>query len=104
MGDLTPVMPFHDVKSFPWLAELRAQWKSIRKELKNNLDSKLWTDGAFKAANEAYGKDWKIMGVLTEDKWQDEERFKVTTSTLKKLQGVHLSEAFFAKMPPHSTI
>ncbi|CAJ1407378.1 unnamed protein product [Effrenium voratum] len=77
--DLAPVTPFHDVQDHPWCAELQKHWKSIKQELRKNLDESLWTAGAYQASNEAYGKDWKIMGVLTEDKWQDERRFKVTT-------------------------
>lgn len=102
--NLTPVAPFHDVKDHPWCAELQKHWKGIRQELKRNLDESLWTAGAYQKSNEAYGKDWKIMGVLTEDSWQDEKRFKVTTGALKELKGIKPFEAFFAKMPPRTKI
>jgi len=102
--NLTPVTPFHDVKDHPWCAQLQKHWKGIRQELKKNLDDSLWTAGAYQKSNEAYGKDWKIMGVLTEDAWQDERRFKVTTGALKELPGIKPFEAFFAKMPPRTKI
>jgi len=101
---LRPVLPFHRTQDYPWCAELRCQWKAIRKELRGCLEESLWTAGAYETSNEAYGKDWKIMGVLTEDKWQDESRFKVTTAAMRSLKGVKLFEVFFAKMPPHTKI
>jgi len=104
IAGLSPVRPFHSTKDRSWCAELRTSWKAIRKELHGSLDESLWTGGAYQASNEAYGKDWKIMGVLTEDKWQDEQRFKVTTSAIKKLQGMVPFEAFFARMPPRTKI
>ncbi|CAE7569541.1 Asphd2 [Symbiodinium sp. CCMP2592] len=101
---LSPVSPFHDVKDHPWCAQLKKQWKAIRQELRQNLDPVLWTGGAYEKSNEAYGKDWKIMGVLTEDRWQDEKRFQVTTGALQALKGIKPFEAFFAKMPPRTKI
>lgn len=108
---LEPVQPFHRTEDHPWCAELRSHWKAIRTELRNCIDEGddcPWTPGAYVAANEAYGQDWKIMGVFTADAWMDEKRFKVTTRVLKQLTGVKISEAFFARMPggtkiaPHS--
>eukprot|EP00428_Durinskia_dybowskii_P023196 CAMPEP_0170250758 /NCGR_PEP_ID=MMETSP0116_2-20130129/25199_1 /TAXON_ID=400756 /ORGANISM="Durinskia baltica, Strain CSIRO CS-38" /LENGTH=456 /DNA_ID=CAMNT_0010501701 /DNA_START=62 /DNA_END=1432 /DNA_ORIENTATION=+ len=102
---LSPVRPFHDTKLYPWIAELRCQWKAIRKELRACMhDESLWTPGAYAASNDAYGKDWRIMGVLREDRWQDEERFRVTTAAIKKLPNCRPSEAFFARMPPRTKI
>lgn len=71
-----------------WCAELRTSWKAIRKELHGSLDESLWTGGAYQASNEAYGKDWKIMGVLTEDKWQDEQRFKAAGGQPREVHSV----------------
>merc|ERR1712159_977123 len=82
---LAPVLPFHDVQNYPWCSQLSAHWKEIRDELRS-MDEGLWTPGAYQASNEAYGKDWKIMGVLTGDHWQ--ERFKVTSRVIKQLEGV----------------
>lgn len=104
VADLTPLAPFHKTQDYPWCAELRSQWKAIRKELHANLDESCWMAGAYESSNSAYGPDWKIMGVFTADKWQDEKRFAVTTKVLKNLQGVKLTEAFFARMPPHTKI
>eukprot|EP00933_Yihiella_yeosuensis_P019855 TRINITY_DN16017_c0_g1_i2.p1 TRINITY_DN16017_c0_g1~~TRINITY_DN16017_c0_g1_i2.p1 ORF type:complete len:436 (-),score=95.84 TRINITY_DN16017_c0_g1_i2:406-1713(-) len=101
---LTPVSPFHDTKDYPFCAEFQKQWKEIREELRNSLDEKFWTPGAYQSSNEAYGKDWKIMGVFTADKWQDEERFKVTSKAIKALKGIVPTEAFFARMPAHTKI
>merc|ERR1712183_463285 len=96
---LTPVQPFHDIQLYPWCAELQSQWKAIQSELRSCLDESLWTPGAYQSSNEAYGKDWKIMGVFTADEWHDEERFSVTTSAVRQLKGVTPSEVFFARMP-----
>lgn len=104
VAGLEPVKPFHSPEDYPWMTLLRAEWKAIRKELMGCLDDKLWTPGAYAASNEAYGSDWKIMGVFTADKWQDEKRFEVTTRVAKRLASVKLSEVFFAKMPPHTKI
>mmetsp|Transcript_86911 Transcript_86911/g.245117 ORF Transcript_86911/g.245117 Transcript_86911/m.245117 type:complete len:449 (-) Transcript_86911:115-1461(-) len=102
--DLTPVLPFHRTQDYPWCAELRCEWKAIREELRNSLDDFLWTPGAYAASNEAYGKDWKIMAVLSKDTWQDEARFKVTSNVIKNLKGIKPFEAFFARMPAHTNI
>jgi len=104
VAGLEPVKPFHRTEDYPWMAQLQAEWKAIRKELLGCLDDTLWTPGAYSASNEAYGKDWKIMGVFTADKWQDEKRFEATTRACKNLHCVKLSEVFFAKMPPHTKI
>jgi len=104
ISDLFPVRPFHNTEDYPWCGVLQSQWKDIRDELRRNLDDKHWTPGAYASSNEAYGKDWKIMGVLTKATWQDEERFKVTTEVVRQLPGVSLFEVFFARMPPRTTI
>merc|ERR1712072_876345 len=62
------------------------------------------TPGAYQSSNEAYGKDWKIMGVFTADEWRGGGRFKVTTAAVQQLTGVKPSEVFFARMPPHTAI
>merc|ERR1712178_378284 len=51
-----------------------------------------------------YGRDWKIAPVYTADKWQYPERWRKTQNLIKSLSDVKLSEAFFARMPPHSQI
>mmetsp|Transcript_8673 Transcript_8673/g.15622 ORF Transcript_8673/g.15622 Transcript_8673/m.15622 type:complete len:371 (+) Transcript_8673:95-1207(+) len=104
ISDLLPVKPFHNTEDYPWCAKLQQRWEDVRDELRRNLDEKHWSPGAYASSNEAYGKDWKIMGVLTKDKWQDEERFKVTTEVVKQLAGVSLFEVFFARMPPRTSI
>jgi len=97
-------MSYACFQDHPWCAQLKKQWKAIRQELRQNLDPGLWTGGAYEKSNAAYGKDWKIMGVLTEDRWQDEKRFQVTTGALQALKGIKPFEAFFAKMPPRTKI
>lgn len=101
---LLPVRTFHDPKDHAWTKDLKRQWKAIRDELHQSLDESLWTPGAYQKSNEAYGADWKIMGVLTSDQWQDEKRFKVTTAAVKALKGLKPFEVFFARMPPRTTI
>jgi aspartate beta-hydroxylase len=102
---LEPALPFHDTGAYPWCAHLERHWKAIWQELQGCLeDESLWTPGAYQTSNEAYGKDWKIMGVFTADRWQDERRFAVTTRVLKQLEGVVPSEVFFARMPPRTSI
>jgi hypothetical protein len=114
--DLQPKQPWHDPQDYAWSVDLCKQWKAIRSEFRDALeDEDLWTSGAYAASNEAYGKDWKIMGVLTADQWRDEKRFKVTSAAIKKLcpgngspydaqKHARPFEAFFAKMPAHTTI
>mmetsp|Transcript_71342 Transcript_71342/g.149114 ORF Transcript_71342/g.149114 Transcript_71342/m.149114 type:complete len:451 (-) Transcript_71342:31-1383(-) len=104
IAGLEPIKPFHRPQDHSWCAELRTHWKAIRKELRASTDESLWCAGAYASSNEAYGKDWKILPVLTEDKWQDEARFKITTQVLKSLPGVKPFEAFFARMPPRTEI
>lgn len=97
--------PWHDTKDYSWCAELSRQWKAIRTELRNSLsEDSLWTGGAYQASNEAYGADWKIMGVFTADQWRDEKRFKVTSAAVRSLKGVKPFEVFFARMPAHTKI
>lgn len=102
---LEPALPFHDTRAYPWCAHLERHWKAIWQELQGCLDDEsLWTPGAYQASNEAYGQDWKIMGVFTADRWQDERRFAVTTRVLRQLEGVVPSEVFFARMPARTSI
>eukprot|EP00427_Karlodinium_veneficum_P003546 CAMPEP_0169170840 /NCGR_PEP_ID=MMETSP1015-20121227/62381_1 /TAXON_ID=342587 /ORGANISM="Karlodinium micrum, Strain CCMP2283" /LENGTH=275 /DNA_ID=CAMNT_0009243967 /DNA_START=15 /DNA_END=839 /DNA_ORIENTATION=- len=86
------------------VAELSRQWKAIQKELHNCLDDNLWKAGAYESSNAAYGPDWKILPVLTEDRWQNEDKFKFTISAIKQLQDLKPSEAFFARMPGKTKI
>jgi len=106
MEDLQPKMPWHNLSDYPWSSELCSRFKDIRRELKNSVgEDKLWTGGAYATSNEAYGADWKIMGVLTADTWMDPARFKVTTAVVKMLSKyVTPFEAFFAKMPAKTKI
>jgi len=83
---------------------LSRQWKAIQKELHNCLDDNLWKAGAYESSNAAYGPDWKILPVLTEDRWQNEDKFKFTISAIKQLQDLKPSEAFFARMPGKTKI
>mmetsp|Transcript_57885 Transcript_57885/g.161558 ORF Transcript_57885/g.161558 Transcript_57885/m.161558 type:complete len:464 (+) Transcript_57885:70-1461(+) len=101
---LSPVRPFHSTEDHPWCSDLKRHWKEIRAELRKSLDEKLWTPGAYQSSNEAYGKDWKILGVLTADQYRDPVRFKVTTDVIQKLKGIVPSEVFFARMPAHTKI
>lgn len=98
---LEPGTPF--LEEPPWVATLNARWPAIRDELRENLErSGVWEDGAYAKSNNAYAKDWRISGVLKEDQWVGP--WKVTRRAIEELKGVVPFEAFFARMPPHSSI
>lgn len=102
---LTPHQPWHEPQDYTWCKDLVRQWKAIRTELRNCLpEETLWTGGAYQASNEAYGADWKIMGVFTAGEWRDEKRFKVTSAAVRQLKNVKPFEVFFAKMPANTKI
>merc|ERR1712110_1218189 len=106
VAGLTPITPFHDPNALPWCAELKRHWKQIRTELRSRLDADdgLWKAGAYEASNAAYGPDWKIIEVFTEDRWKDEDKWKTTRGVISRLPGVKPFEVFFARMTPRSTI
>lgn len=100
---LTPAIPFREPEDLPWCATLKENFPKIRDELMGQLDaSNIWVPGAYAQSNQSYAPDWRISGVLTADKW--DERWPVTASVVKKLAGISPFEAFFARMPPHTTI
>eukprot|EP00927_Polykrikos_kofoidii_P032392 TRINITY_DN27612_c0_g2_i1.p1 TRINITY_DN27612_c0_g2~~TRINITY_DN27612_c0_g2_i1.p1 ORF type:complete len:1107 (+),score=258.45 TRINITY_DN27612_c0_g2_i1:27-3323(+) len=101
---LLPNRNFHDLKDSPWTRQLSRHWKEIRDELRRHNTTDVWESGAWQAASEFYGNDWKIAGVLTADKWQNEDRWRRTSSLVRALDGVEPFEVFFARMPPHTTI
>lgn len=103
MAGLSPVVPFHPVKDYQWCKQLKGEWKKIRKEL-HSCHEDQWTSGAYHSSNEAYGKDWKILPVLTKDQWSTDERLVGTVRTLQGLRGVVPFEAFFARMPKRTKI
>jgi hypothetical protein len=100
---LTPGTPF--LEQPPWVETLNSHWPHIRDELRKNLENNgVWEEGAYARSNNAYAKDWKIAGVLQADQWKGGDRWKATRRAIEELKGVVPFEAFFARMPPHSSI
>uniref|UniRef100_A0A7S1F7Z2 Aspartyl/asparaginy/proline hydroxylase domain-containing protein n=1 Tax=Noctiluca scintillans TaxID=2966 RepID=A0A7S1F7Z2_NOCSC len=104
IADLTPATPFHSLEGLSWSSELQSHWTEIRDELRRHLDEHAWQTGAISQGNEAYGPTWRISEVYSHGTWQHGDRWKVTHSVLKRLQGISISEVFFARLAGHSTI
>jgi len=102
---LEPNLPFHEEQAYPWCAELKRHFSEIRDELRSHLhESAVWEPGAYAQSNTSYAPDWRISGILCADLWQHPDRWKKTQEVIEGLEGVTPFEAFFARMPPHSTI
>ena len=112
-------LSFHDVNDenkynnyYKWVKGLEKQYKIIYKELKNyqskinyaKINHEEWlpprdTNG------EAYGPEWKTMGLQDRGKW-DDERIEFFPKTKKILTSLNVPscEVFFARQGPNSGI
>jgi len=103
--------PWHDSKKHKWAAKLEQKWTVVRDELRKNLadtslesrGNNIW--GGLQADRVEYGTDWKTLPLCDRTVWDpvNAALFPKTCALLTKSK-VPLIEAFFAKMPPHTSI
>jgi len=101
-------------KLFPWAKTLEAEWETVRDELEKVIglsDDELkakqslgWMGAQYGAA-EAYGVEWRTLGLCDRGTWdEDNTRLFPNTCRLLRKTRVPVMEAFFAKMPAGSVI
>ena len=109
--DLTP-MPWHDASKYKWTAKLEQKWRVVREELRQAVadeealkaaGNSVW--GGLDASIKEYGTDWKTLPLCDRTVWDpvNSALFPQTCDLLTKCK-VPLIEAFFAKMPPQTSI
>ena len=112
---LTPIT-FHDIHNgkFPWAVALEKKWHIVQEELINYLkttsvnltpDSQSWLTARNDGAGQAYGPQWKTLGLQDRGAW-DGENVKDFPRTIKLLQDLQVPscEVFFASQDAHSGI
>ena len=108
--ELTP-KPWHDAGRHKWASKLEQKWTVVRDELRKNLrdaslesrGNNVW--GGLQSDRVEYGSDWKTLPLCDRTVWDETNSalFPKTCALLTKSK-VPLLEAFFAKMPPKTTI
>lgn len=109
------VRPWHEPASqHKWAKKLEQEWKVVRDELAAALadegaleaqGNNVWAGAKNQTSASAYGQDWKTLALCDRTVWDETNAalFPRTCELLHRAK-VPLLEAFFAKMPPRSTI
>mmetsp|Transcript_42201 Transcript_42201/g.88251 ORF Transcript_42201/g.88251 Transcript_42201/m.88251 type:complete len:372 (-) Transcript_42201:460-1575(-) len=106
--------PWHDVGKRKWAKKLESKWRIVRDELKAALadessllekGNNVWAGAVDAGAGAAYGADWKTLVLCDRTVWDpvNSQLFPKTCEVLHASK-VPLVEAFFAKMPPQTSI
>lgn len=101
-------------KKYPWAKDLEDNWETVKAELEAVIgltDEELKAKGSLSwmgaqyGAAEAYGVEWKTLGLCDRGTWDhDNTRLFPNTCRLLRKSRVPVMEAFFAKMPAQTQI
>ncbi|KAG8458556.1 hypothetical protein KFE25_003091 [Diacronema lutheri] len=107
--------PWHEPATrHKWAKKLEQEWTVVRDELAAALadegaleaqGNNVWAGAKNQTSASAYGQDWKTLALCDRTVWDETNAalFPRTCELLHRAK-VPLLEAFFAKMPPRSTI
>lgn len=101
MAGLSPNLPFHEARDYPWCTRLQEHASEILQELRDKAKVASWQDMGDSVGLSA---EWRSLTLMKHGLWADRGHFPRTEAVFRGLPEVRPMELFFARMPPHTEI